>query len=105
MAPAPTPNISAARLGLNAEAPIQAPSTAGRAGEEPEQREAAQPRAARSCATGATIASPSVVLWSAKPTTSVAPSASEPTAYAEPIASPSPRLCRPMPSATRKAAR
>ena len=31
-------------------------------------------------ATGATIASPSVVLWRANPTTSVAPSASDPTA-------------------------
>ena len=55
-------------------------------------------------ATGATIASPSVVLWSAKPTISAAPSASEPTAYADPIARPSPRLWSPMPIATSSAA-
>ena len=40
-------------------------------------------------ASGATIATPSVVLWIAKPMTRKAPSASEPTAYAEPIATPS----------------
>ena len=49
----------------------------GRAGDQAEQR---QPAAAigRRCAIGATIASPSVVLCSAKPTTRNAPSASAP---------------------------
>src|SRR5215207_3190696 len=79
MAPAPTPNMSAARLGLKADAPIQAPSTAGAPARSPSSA-SRRSRACRSCATGATIASPSVVLWSANPTTSVAPRASEPTA-------------------------
>ena len=65
--------------GLNADAPIQAPSTAGAPASSPSSA-SRRSRACRSCATGATIARPSVVLWSAKPTTSVAPSASEPTA-------------------------
>ena len=58
---------------------------------------------AGAAATGATIARPSVVLWSAKPITRKAPSASAPTAYADPIASPSPRLCRPIAIATSSA--
>jgi hypothetical protein len=45
------------------------------------------------------MASPSVVLYTTNPTTNAVPSASSPTAYAEPIASPSPRLCSPMPMA------
>ena len=66
--------------------------------DQPEQREARGGRAPAARA-GATIASPSVVLCSAKPTTRKAPSASAPTEYAAPIATPSPRLCRPMPTA------
>jgi hypothetical protein len=48
---------------------------------------------------GATMASPSVVLNTANPTNKAVPSASTPTAYAEHIASPSPKLCSPMPMA------
>src|ERR687892_143681 len=100
MAPAPTPNRSAATLGWKAEAPIHAPSTAGAPASRPSR--ASRPSESRARAVGATMARPSVVLWRAKPTTSAAPSASDPTAEAEPIASPSPRLWSPTPSATRK---
>ena len=72
--------MNAATLGLKAEAPIQAPSTAGAPAIRPSSDERAQPGACPTRATGATIASPSVVLWSAKPTTSAAPSASDPIA-------------------------
>ena len=61
MAPAPIPNISAARLGLKADAPIHAPSTAGAPASRPSsasRRTLAEPPRA----TGATIARPSVVL-------------------------------------------
>ena len=70
--------------------------------DQPEHGEAAE-RRLRSRATGATMARPSVVLCSAKPTTRKAPRASAPAAYAEPMATPSPRLCRPMPTATSSA--
>ena len=52
-------------------------------------------------ATGATTAGPSVTLWSMKPTTRNAPSETRPSANELPMASPSARLWRPMPSATR----
>ena len=70
--------MSAARLGSKADAPIHAPRIAGA----PAIRPSSASRASRGLrsATGATIASPSVVLWIAKPTTSAAPSASDPTA-------------------------
>ena len=76
IAPAPAPNRNAATELLNAAAPIHAPSTAG--------APATSPSSARrlsdgfASAIGATIASPSVVLCSAKPTTRNAPSASAP---------------------------
>ncbi len=98
------PSMSAAALGLKNDAPIHAPRMAGAPARTPSSM-SVRVLAFPERATGATIARPSVVLWSAKPTTSAAPSASEPTAYAEPIARPSPRLWRPIPSATRKAAR
>ena len=79
IAPAPMPNMTAATLGWKAEAPIQAPSTAGAPASRP-SRTSVRSRAVPERATGATIASPSVVLCSAKPTTSAAPSASEPIA-------------------------
>ena len=47
--------------------------------------------------------SPSVTLWTMKPTIRNVPSASSPTANDEPMARPSPRLCRPMPTAIRLA--
>ena len=80
IAPAPKPNRNAAMLGLERRRADPRAEHRGRAGDQPEQREPARRRAAASRATGATIASPSVVLWSAKPTTSEAPSASDPTA-------------------------
>jgi len=76
IAPAPNPNRKAATLELNAAAPIQAPSTAGAPAISPSSANRAS--VGRRCAIGATIASPSVVLWSAKPTTRNAPSASAP---------------------------
>ena len=69
-----------------------------RAREQPERGQL--PSDARSRASGATIASPSVVLWIANPTTRNAPRASAPAEYAAPIATPSPRLWSPMPTAT-----
>jgi hypothetical protein len=78
IAPAPEAEENAATLALNAAAPIHAPRMAGRARDEAEQRRGAERR--RRCASGATIARPSVVLWIAKPTTRKAPSASAPTA-------------------------
>ena len=97
IAPAPKPKRNAAIERLNAAAPIQAPSTAGAPATSPST--ASRPIVMRSCAIGATIASPSVVLCSAKPMTRNAPSASAPAVYAEPMATPSPRLCSPMPTA------
>src|SRR6185295_14239595 len=63
IAPAPNPNRKAARLALNAAAPIHAPSTAGAPAIKPSSRS----RRGVGCrlAIGATIASPSVVLCSA----------------------------------------
>ena len=46
------------------------------------------------------MASPSVVLCSAKPTMRNAEKAAEPSPTAAPIASPSPKLCSPIPTAT-----
>ena len=54
-------------------------------------------------AIGVAIPSPSVTLWTMKPTIRNVPRASSPTANDEPIASPSPRLWAPMPTATRVA--
>src|ERR671918_545902 len=85
IAPIPTPISNAANSGLYAEAPMNAPRIAG--------APAMRPRAASLASdgrgwalSGATIAKPSVVLCSAKPKTRNAPSASSPTAYAEPMA-------------------
>ena len=47
--------------------------------------------------------SPSVTLWIMKPTIRNAPSCNSPSAKEAPIASPSPRLCRPMPTAINSA--
>ena len=82
IAPTPTPNSSAARLGLKAEAPIQAPRIAGAPAirPRPSRRPQPQPAAGPPPRSGATIARPSVVLWIAKPTTRKAPSASAPVA-------------------------
>ena len=64
---------------LETAAPISAPRIAGRAGDQPEQDQAAE-RRPLAWSSGATIARPSVVLWIAKPTTRKAPSASSPIA-------------------------
>src|SRR3990170_3931939 len=53
-----------------------------------------------SSAAGAAIPSPSVMLWIMKPTTRNEPSVSCPKANDVPIASPSPKLCSPIPIAT-----
>ena len=71
---------------LSIDAPISAPRIAGAPAIRP--RPSSRAGVTRSRISGATIATPSVVLWIAKPTTRKAPSASSPTAYAEPIASP-----------------
>ena len=102
IAPTPTPNRSAASAGVErggADPGAEDRRARPRSGRAPRSR----PSVGRSSASGETIASPSVVLWIAKPTTRNVPSASAPTAYAEPIASPSPRLCRPIPIATSSA--
>ena len=52
-----------------------------------------------SSAAGAAIPSPSVMLWIMKPTIRNEPSVSWPNANEVPIASPSPKLCSPMPTA------
>ena len=57
------------------------------------------PSSSTSAARGATIPKPSVALWSAKPITSSVASAISLLAAAWPIARPSAKLCRPMPTA------
>ena len=79
IAPAPTPKRKAALAGESAAAPIQAPDDRRRARDQPERDAGGGARGA-SPASGATIARPSVVLWSAKPMTRKAPRASAPTA-------------------------
>ena len=71
-----------------------APATSAE-GDEPHEPTRAPPSAM-----GAAMPSPSVMLWTMKPTIRNVPSASSPSANDEPIASPSPRLWRPMPTAT-----
>ena len=80
--------------------PIQAPTIAGAPGDQRQARRGARRSRARPSATGAAMPRPSVTLWTMKPTIRKVPSASSPSANDEPIASPSPRLCRPMPTAT-----
>ena len=53
----------------------------------------------RPSATGTAMPRPSVTLWTMKPTIRKVPRASSPTANDDPMARPSPRLCRPMPTA------
>ena len=60
---------------------------------------ASVPMPGRSRRTGAMMPSPSVMFWMMKPTTRKVPRATSPTLYAAPMASPSPRLCSPMPTA------
>src|SRR4029453_11726556 len=95
IAPAPTPSRKDTTLGLNAAAPIHAPRIAGAPAIRPSTASRRSP-GGRS-ASGATIASPSVVLWIANPTTRKLPSASAPIADAEPIANPPPRVWAPLP--------
>ena len=79
IAPDAAPSRNATTLPLKAEAPIHAPTIAGRAGDQPEADEARDRRAVLRERARRT-ASPSVVLWTAKPITSSAPSASAPAA-------------------------
>ena len=72
------------------------------AGDRPRAPPSAQRDARRSpsSASGAAMPRPSVTLWIMKPTIRNVPSVSSPTPNDVPMARPSPRLCRPMPTAT-----
>jgi len=63
------------------------------------------PSGATSPASGATMPNPSVALWRANPMTSRVASATSSRAADCPIASPSAKLCRPMPTAMSSANR
>ena len=80
--------------------PSQAPRIAGAPAIRASAASRAELAAARPSAIGAAIPRPSVTLWIMKPTIRNVPSASSPSANDDPIASPSPRLCRPIPIAT-----
>ena len=97
-----SPKQSAARYGLTACAPRTSADHRRQAGERGEAGEDGERRAG-SRVSGAAMPMPSVTLWMAKPTTRKVASAAAPVASAAPTARPSPRLCRPMPSAMKKA--
>ena len=103
MAPAPTPKHTAIHKGLTACVPRTVPTIAGN------PASAARPANCMnfglSSAIGTAMPMPSVTLWMVKPMTRKVASAAEPVARAAPTASPSPRLCRPMPNAMKVASR
>src|SRR5829696_791843 len=99
MAPAPTARKMAASRLEKAKPPIQVPTMAGPPPSNASHRKCT--RRGLSLKMGAAMPTPSVMLCSVKPTTRKTPSAASPRANAAPMASPSPRLCSPIPSAIR----
>ena len=97
IAPAPIASASADHCGAKARLPIHRPTTAGPPASSVSATKVQS--GGRSLRIGAAMPMPSVMLWSVKPSTRKVPSPAAPAANAAPMASPSPRLCRPMPSA------
>ena len=104
-------DIMLSRRGENANPPIQVPKIAGAPANITNQKNT--PRLGELAFSplaevlpgniGAAMPMPSVILWSVKPTTRKEPRAASPRAKAAPIASPSPKLCKPIPMAIKVA--
>ena len=92
---------SVAQRSEYAKPPTQVPKIAGAPPSRPRTKKCDSAGLLRT--KGATIPNPSVTLCTIKPITRNAPNARAPVAYDAPMASPSPKLCKPMPSAMRYA--
>ena len=95
MAPAPIDRKITAKIGENANPPTHEPKIAGTPANRPNATNF--PTIFLSLDSGAAIARPSVVLCKVKPTIRNVLKAMEPSPMDAPIASPSPKLCNPIP--------